>query len=153
MTLQLVHAADKGKIVGVEDAGRPFGKREQISRGKAAGARIVVDGSANIGFRYAKVELAAGLKKACDTLLGYGSVFAVDKGDAAVAVAVDIPHDLLHAANIVRKHGGPAVERVVERYGRYFALHKADDVRILEIDGSDHNAVAVSVFCVLVIVH
>ncbi len=153
LPFQLVHAADKGKIVRVEDAGWPIAERKQLSRGEPAELRVMVQSRFDIVFRHLDAETRAGFVKADESLLRNGRIFAVDKGDFAMTHFVEIMHQCGDAADVIRKHGSAVVVDKIERNGRYFACDELQHRWIGKIDRGNDHAVAIAIFRVLIIVH
>ena len=65
LPLELGHAAQKGEVVGIEDARGPVLEGEQFARGEAALPRIVVNGCLDVFVRHGNAQdLAAFIKRA-----------------------------------------------------------------------------------------
>ncbi len=100
-----VVAAQRREIVREDDAGGPLRQCQQGHGLGGTAVGIVVDALPHIFLRNLQAQLFAGLIEARQTVLSDGGLFAVDKGDAAVAAGPCLPHQSLQAGNVVREDG------------------------------------------------
>ena len=113
----------------------------------------MVDALPHIFLRHLQAQLFAGLIEARQTVLGDGGLFAVDKGDAAVAAGPCLPHQRLQAGNVVREDGHAVVEHMVDGDDGHLAVHQLHHLRVVEVHAGNHHAVHIAVAAVLQIAH
>ena len=109
----------------------------------------MVHALADVFLRDLQPQLVTRPVKARQAVFGHGGPFAVDERDAAMALGMDIAHQLFHAAHVIGHDGGAIVEHVVDRHDREPGVDKLENLRIIKIDAGDDHAVDPSVLAVL----
>ena len=109
----------------------------------------MVHALADVFLRALQPQLVARPVKARQAVFGHGGPFAVDERDAAMALGMDISHQLFHAAHVIGHDGSAIVEHVVDRHDREPGVYKLENLRIIKIDAGDDHAVDTPVLAVL----
>ena len=109
----------------------------------------MVDALADIFLRDLQPQRVAGAVEARQAIFRNGGALAVDEGDAAVPLGIDIPYQLLHAAHVVGYDGGTVVEYVVDRDDGQLGIDQLEHLRIVKVDAGNDNAVDPAVLTVL----
>ena len=77
----------------------------------------------------------------------------MDKGDAAVAVGVGVPHQRRKPVDIIGKDRHPVVEHMVDGHHRHITVDQLHHLRIVEIHAGDHRSIHAPVVAMLQIGH
>ncbi len=101
--LQSNAAAHGREIIGEEDAGGPLGQCQQGPGLLGTAVGIVIHTAAHIFFGDLQPQLRTALVEARQPVLRHRRALAMDKGDAAVAVGVGVPHQRRKPVDIIGK--------------------------------------------------
>ena len=103
----------------------------------------------DIRIRDFQLQRVAGAVETRQTVFGDGGLLAVDKRNAAVALGVDVAHQLLHAPHVVGNHGGAVIEYMVDGHHRELGIDQLQHLRVVKINAGDYAPVHPPVLAVL----
>ena len=109
----------------------------------------MVHALADVFLRDLQPQLVTRPVKTRQAVFGHRGPLAVDERDAAMALGMDIAHQLFHAAHVIGHDGSAIVEHVVDRHDREPGVYKLENLRIIKIDAGDDHAVDTPVLAVL----